>query len=83
MTIVRSQPGKHSVIPHGGGNADLREGNTRAIANGWLLTGAGEPGSAGIGAAVANAFFDATGVRIREAPMTAGVVRGVLKAAGK
>ena len=33
-------------------------------------------------AAVANAFFDATGVRIREAPMTAGRVRAVLKAAG-
>ena len=34
-------------------------------------------------AAVANAFFDATGVRIREAPMTPGRVRAVLKAAGK
>ena len=33
-------------------------------------------------AAIANAFFDATGVRIREAPMTPGRVRAVLKAAG-
>jgi nicotinate dehydrogenase subunit B len=33
--------------------------------------------------AIANAFFDATGVRIREAPMTPGRVRAVLKAAGK
>ena len=29
-------------------------------------------------AAIANAFFDATGVRIREAPMTPGRVRAVL-----
>jgi hypothetical protein len=36
-----------------------------------------------VAAAVANAFFDATGVRIFEAPMTPARVRGVLKAAGK
>jgi hypothetical protein len=36
----------------------------------------------GIGAAIANAFFDATGVRIREAPMTPGRIRPTLKAAG-
>ena len=29
--------------------------------------------------AIANAFFDATGVRIREAPMTPGRVRAVLR----
>ena len=34
-------------------------------------------------AAIANAFFDATGVRIREMPMTPARVRGVLAAAGK
>ena len=45
-------------------------------------TGAGEPPQAPIAAAIANAFFDATGVRIREAPMTPGRVRAVLKAAG-
>jgi nicotinate dehydrogenase subunit B len=32
--------------------------------------------------AIANAFFDATGVRIREAPMTPARVRATLKAAG-
>jgi CO/xanthine dehydrogenase Mo-binding subunit len=83
ITVVRSQPGKYTVVPHGGGDVDLREGNTRANNNGWLLTGVGEPGSAGIGAAVANAFFDATGVRVRQAPMTTAVVRGVLQNAGK
>jgi nicotinate dehydrogenase subunit B len=45
-------------------------------------TGSGEPPQAPIPAAIANAFFDATGVRIREAPMTPGRVRSVLAAAG-
>jgi nicotinate dehydrogenase subunit B len=47
-----------------------------------LSKGAGEiPISPTVGA-IANAFFDATGVRIRQAPMTPGVVRATLKAAG-
>jgi nicotinate dehydrogenase subunit B len=46
-------------------------------------TGAGEPPDAAIPAAIANAFFDATGVRIREAPLTPARVRAVLRAAGK
>jgi CO/xanthine dehydrogenase Mo-binding subunit len=45
-------------------------------------TGSGEPPLAPVAAAVANAFFDATGARIREAPMTPPRVRAVLKAAG-
>ena len=45
-------------------------------------TGAGEPLVPGTPAAIANAFFDATGVRIRQVPMTAGRVRATLKAAG-
>jgi CO/xanthine dehydrogenase Mo-binding subunit len=44
--------------------------------------GAGEPLVATIPAAIANAFFDATGVRIRQVPMTAGRVRAALEAAG-
>jgi nicotinate dehydrogenase subunit B len=44
-------------------------------------TGSGEPVNAPVAAAVANAFFDATGVRIREAPMTPVRVRAALKAA--
>jgi nicotinate dehydrogenase subunit B len=47
-----------------------------------LPTGAGEPPITPIPGAIANAFFDATGVRIRQAPMTPSVVRAVLKAAG-
>jgi len=50
-------------------------------ANGVLATGSGEPPTAPIAAAVANAFFDATGVRIRQAPLTSARVRQVLQAA--
>jgi CO/xanthine dehydrogenase Mo-binding subunit len=45
-------------------------------------TGSGEPPTAPAAAAIANAFFDATGVRILEAPMTPARVRATLKAAG-
>jgi CO/xanthine dehydrogenase Mo-binding subunit len=45
-------------------------------------SGVGEPVTAVAPAAVANAFFDATGVRIRQAPMTPASVRAALKAAG-
>ncbi len=47
-----------------------------------VSTGSGEPPTAPIAAAIANAFFDATGVRIRTAPMTPARVRAVLKVAG-
>jgi CO/xanthine dehydrogenase Mo-binding subunit len=47
-----------------------------------LPLGAGEPAHPANAPAIANAFFDATGVRIREAPMTPARVRAVLKAAG-
>ncbi len=47
-----------------------------------LPTGAGEPPICPIPAAIANAFFDATGVRIRTGPMTPARVRDTLKAAG-
>jgi nicotinate dehydrogenase subunit B len=45
-------------------------------------TGSGEPPHAPVAAAIANAFFDATGVRLYEAPMTPARNRAVLKAAG-
>jgi nicotinate dehydrogenase subunit B len=43
--------------------------------------GSGEPTTAAVPAAIANAFFDATGVRLYRYPMTPGYVRGALKAA--
>jgi nicotinate dehydrogenase subunit B len=51
-------------------------------ASGAYTAGSGEPPTTSIGAAIANAFFDATGVRMRSAPMTPARVRAVLKAAG-
>jgi CO/xanthine dehydrogenase Mo-binding subunit len=56
---------------------------TSVAAGGSRSTGAGEPAVVPMAPAIANAFFDATGVRIREAPMTPARVRAVLKAAGK
>jgi nicotinate dehydrogenase subunit B len=44
-------------------------------------SGAGEPSLAPVAAAISNALFDATGVRMRQAPMTPARVRAVLKAA--
>jgi CO/xanthine dehydrogenase Mo-binding subunit len=41
--------------------------------------GSGEPTTAAVPAAIANAFFDATGVRLYRYPMTPGYVRSVLK----
>jgi nicotinate dehydrogenase subunit B len=45
-------------------------------------TGNGEPPTSAAAASIANAFFDATGVRLYEAPMTPARVRAALKAAG-
>jgi CO/xanthine dehydrogenase Mo-binding subunit len=46
-------------------------------------SGAGEPSSRPTAAAIANAIFDATGVRVRRQPLTAQTVLAALKAAGK
>jgi len=44
--------------------------------------GAGEPAEAPVPAAIGNAFYDATGVRLTQMPMNAAYVRSALKAAG-
>ena len=41
--------------------------------------GAGEPSSRGTAAAINNAIFDATGVRIRRAPLNAARVKAALE----
>jgi CO/xanthine dehydrogenase Mo-binding subunit len=46
-------------------------------------TGVGEAGGQAVPAAVANAFFDATGIRIRTVPMTPARVRAVLANGGE
>jgi nicotinate dehydrogenase subunit B len=45
-------------------------------------SGAGEEVMGATSAAIANAFYDATGVRLHEAPFTTGRIRATLKAAG-
>jgi nicotinate dehydrogenase subunit B len=50
--------------------------------SGAVTSGSGEPAIIPPSPAIANAFFDATGVRIREVPMTPARVRAALKAAG-
>ena len=45
--------------------------------------GVGEPMACTAAAAIANAFFDATGVRMLTAPMTPARVRAVLAAGGQ
>jgi CO/xanthine dehydrogenase Mo-binding subunit len=82
VTLVNVHPGKYTLVVPGDTAVEVKAGNTRAAAQGWNLSGSGEPPTVGIGSAVANAFFDATGVRIRQAPMTPATVRGTLKAAG-
>jgi len=82
VTLINVHPGKYTVVTPGSETGDVSAGNTAAAANGWLLSGSGEPPTTAISSAIANAFFDATGVRIREAPMTPARVRAVLKAAG-
>jgi nicotinate dehydrogenase subunit B len=85
VTLVNVHPGEYVTVnpdlAAGGLNTDVSKGNTNAFNNGWTLTGSGEPPTAAIAGAVANAFFDATGVRIRQSPMNSANVRAALKLA--
>ncbi len=56
--------------------------NGTVASAGALATGSGEPPTAPFAGAVATPFFDGTGVRTRQAPMTAARVRATLKSAG-
>jgi nicotinate dehydrogenase subunit B len=82
VTLINVHPGKYTIVRPGDTTVEVREGNARAFAQGWALSGSGEPTGAAVGSAVANAFFDATGVRIRQAPMSPATIRQVLKDAG-
>ena len=42
---------------------------TQVINSGHDIGGAGEPGTPGIAPALANAVFDATGIRVRQLPL--------------
>jgi nicotinate dehydrogenase subunit B len=82
VTLVNVHPGQYKVVTPGDESLDVISGNTEAFNEGWLLTGSGEPPTTCVSSAMANAFFDATGARVRQAPMTPAVIRGSLKAAG-
>jgi nicotinate dehydrogenase subunit B len=82
VTLINVHPNKFTIVTPGDESQDVIAGNTAAFAAGWDLTGSGEPPTTAVSSAVANAFFDATGVRIRQAPMNPATVRGTLKAAG-
>jgi CO/xanthine dehydrogenase Mo-binding subunit len=82
VTLVNVHPGKYTPVVPGDAAVEVKAGNIRAFEQGWNLSGSGEPPTVGISGAVANAFFDATGVRIRQAPMNPATVRQVLKDAG-
>jgi CO/xanthine dehydrogenase Mo-binding subunit len=82
VTLVNVHPSQYVTVIPGDMTSDVSAGNTNAFAEGWLLTGSGEPPTTAIGSAMANGFFDATGVRIRQAPMRPEVVRDALRSAG-
>jgi len=75
VTLINVHPGKYTVTRPGDESQDVQAGNTAAFNNGWALSGSGEPPTTAISSAVANAFFDATGVRIRQAPMNPATSR--------
>jgi nicotinate dehydrogenase subunit B len=82
VTVAIAAPDGTPMLNVPGVGVNTQAANTAAANLAWTPTGSGEPGSVPPAAAVANAFFDATGVRIREVPMTPPVVRATLKAAG-
>jgi nicotinate dehydrogenase subunit B len=82
VTLVNVHPGEYVTIKAGALDTDVSKGNTEAFNEGWALTGSGEPPTAAVGSAMANAIFDATGVRIRQSPMTPANVRNAFKLAG-
>jgi CO/xanthine dehydrogenase Mo-binding subunit len=82
VTLINVHPGQYTTVIPGDMTANVTAGNTAAFNEGWLATGSGEPPTTPIAAAMANGFFDATGVRIRQSPMRPTTTRAVLKDAG-
>jgi CO/xanthine dehydrogenase Mo-binding subunit len=60
----------------------LNRPDVRGTNDSYVNSGIGEPPNTTPPAAIGNAIFDATGVRIRELPYTPAKVRAALKAAG-
>ena len=85
QVVVRHKKGDE---PRLGGYPTIRFKDSPTVTHGRRPTARPQPRGVGRAdlvpspAAIANAFFDATGVRIRESPMTPARVRAALKAAG-
>jgi len=69
ITTVVVAPGTQLAVVPGAENSIIA-GNAAALTNGWITTGGGELGVPVAVSALANGFFDATGVRIRSVPFT-------------
>jgi xanthine dehydrogenase molybdopterin-binding subunit B len=82
ITLINVHPGQYTVVVPGDMTTNVTVGNTNAYNSGWLASGSGEPPLSAAGSSIANAFFNATGARIRYTPMTPAIARGSLKAAG-
>src|SRR4029078_5995933 len=76
VTLINVHPGSYTIVRPGDETQNVQAGNTAPVNADWPLSGSGEPPTTAVSSAVANAFFDATGVRIRQAPMTPATVRG-------
>jgi nicotinate dehydrogenase subunit B len=83
VTIAIVHPNGYLTVTPGSLADSVTDGNVAAAGHGWGVSGAGEAASVPPSPAVANAFFDATGVRIRETPMTPTRVRSELKSAAQ
>jgi len=79
VTVGIVYPGGYLTTTPGAVGESVAAGNVAAVAQGWASSGAGEAASVPPAPAVANAFFDATGVRIPEVPMTPARVRSDLE----
>ncbi|MGH2843030.1 MAG: molybdopterin cofactor-binding domain-containing protein, partial [Solirubrobacteraceae bacterium] len=82
VTLINVHPGQYTTVIPGDMTVTVQAGNTNAFNEGWLTSGSGEPPTTAIAGSMANAFFDATGVRIRQSPMRPDTTRSVLKDAG-
>lgn len=60
--------------------ADVPELDIEFVQSDYVPTGLGEPGVSAVAPAIANAVFDAVGVRVRELPMTPARVKAALEA---
>ena len=83
--VLQAEPGKRLVTTFWSSMAGLEDipENYKTIIYELTPQGGGEPALVPVGAAVANAIFDASGARLYEMPMTSRRVKEALAAAGR